>query len=312
MKTEDRIRAEAAAWVDWAGGARTDTAEAAAFERWMGESERHRAAFADLAALWRSDALGEAAAEVARAPAKRKRPARAFWPGLVPTGFALAAAAAVVVMAPLGDYRTLETARGETRTVQLADGSTVRMNGAARLKIRQSLINRSVALDAGEAWFDVRHDGRPFSVSTVEGQVKVLGTAFNVDRLASGRTEVSVYRGAVSFGARSQKAFTLRPGEQAAIESGRLMRIAAAAHRQPDWFDGWFDAGDASMAQLVEELDRFSDTPIEVDSGAAAMRVSGRFEVSHPEAVLELIKVAYGVEISERDGRILISGHKPK
>jgi transmembrane sensor len=309
LKTDDRIRAEAAAWVDWSSGPKVEPAETAAFERWMGESAQHRDAFADLVALWRSDALAEAAAEVGRARSARRRPWTMPWNILVPAGMAVAVAAAIGVIAPLGELRTIETARGETRTVVLADGSTVRMNGAARLKVSQSLVNRTVALEQGEAYFDIRHDGRPFSVTTVEGEVRVLGTAFNVDRLASGRTEVSVYRGAVAFGSKRQKPLSLRPGDQAAIEHGRLMRIAAAAHPQPDWFDGWFDAEDASLAQLAEEMDRFSTRPIVVDAAAGRIRVSGRFEVSRPEAVLELIRVAYGVDVVQREDRILISGH---
>lgn len=310
MKAQDtRILTEAAAWVEWAGGTTSRDEEAVAFEHWMGESPAHREAFADLAALWRSDALGEAVAEMARTePARRRRDLP--WNLFVPAGVAAALAVCVGVFAPLGQYASFETARGESRTVVLADGSTVRLNGAARIQVSQGFLGRSVALERGEAWFDVRHDGRGFSVTTAEGKVQVLGTAFNVDRLASGRTEVSVYRGAVRFGARRRPTMDLRPGDRASVENGRLETSPiAASDRQPDWFDGWFDAGDASLGQLVEEADRFSAKPLVVDGRAARIRVSGRFNVARPEDVLEVMKTAYGVDVVEEHDRILISRH---
>lgn len=306
---ETRILTEAAGWVEWAGRPATKAEDASAFEAWMAESTAHQQAFADLAALWRSDALGEAVADLARTePVRRRRPLP--WNLLVPAGMATALALCVGVFAPLGQYGSYETARGETRTVALADGSTVRLNGAARIQVSQGLLGRSVSLEQGEAYFDVRHDGRPFSVSTSEGEVRVLGTAFNVDRLASGRTEVSVYRGAVRFGARRQPALDLRPGDRVTLEHGRLLRATGASTSpQPDWFDGWFDADDASLGQLVEEADRFSPKPIVIDAAAARIRVSGRFNVSHSEDVLELMGAAYGVDVKEEPGRILISRH---
>jgi ferric-dicitrate binding protein FerR (iron transport regulator) len=70
------------------------------------------------------------------------------------------------------------------------------------------------------------------------------------------RTEVSVYRGAVRFGPWRLPALDLWPGDRVTLENGRLNRTPGApAGRQPHWFDGWFDAGDASLGQLVEEAD---------------------------------------------------------
>jgi len=311
LKAKDkRIMAEAAAWVDWAARSDSTAEDAAAFERWMGADEAHREAFAALAALWRSDALGEAAADLATAPASpRRRSWSVPWRFAVPSAMAAAAGAAVVLFAPWADYRTVETGRAETRTVTLADGSTVRLNGAARLVVRQGLMRRSATVQQGEAFFDVRHDGRAFTVDTGEGVVQVMGTAFNVDRLEPGRTEVALYRGAVRVRDRSDETMEMRPGDRVVLERGRLRRGAPVRAARPDWMDGWFDAQDASLGQLVEELDRFSDKPIVVEGSARRTRISGRFHVARPASVLELIEAAYGVEVKEESDRILISGH---
>lgn len=308
---EKRMMAEAAAWVEWAGRPMTEAADAAAFEAWMGHSEAHREAFADLAALWRSDALGEAV-ERASAPKPAKRH-RSPWRFLIAAGTAVAASVVIAgLFAPFADYRTIETARAERRTIVLADGTSVQMNGGARLKVRQGILGRRVALEQGEAFFDVRHDGRRFTVTTGDGRIQVMGTAFNVDRLSSGQTEVSLYRGAVRLKGRGKTEMDLKPGERAVLERGRLRRASPAAAVEPDWVDGWFDADDASLEQLVEEMDRFSATPIVVEGHAARKRVSGRFQVSEPPSVLELIAVAYDVSVSNENGRVLIRDHNSK
>ncbi|WP_313015311.1 FecR family protein [Brevundimonas sp.] len=304
---EKRMMVEAAAWVEWSGRPMTEAADAAAFEAWMGRSEAHRAAFADLAALWRSDALGEAVERAAPKPAKRHR---SPWRFLIPAGTAVAASVVVAgLLAPFSDYRTVETARAEQRTIVLADGTSVQMNGGARLKVRQGLLGRTIALEQGEAFFDVHHDGRRFTVTTGDGRIQVMGTAFNVDRLSSGQTEVSLYRGAVRLKGRGKTEIDLKPGERAVLERGRVRRASPAAAVAPDWMDGWFDAEDASLEQLVEEMDRFSATPIVVDGHAARKRVSGRFRVSKPASVLDLIAVAYDVSVSNENGRVLIRDH---
>lgn len=234
MKTDQkRVMAEAAAWVDWSARSDVSPAEVAAFERWMGENEAHRRAFADLAALWRSGALGEAAAGLAVAK-PRRRERNLPWRLIVPTAMAAAAATLVVLYAPWMDYRTLETARAQSDEMRLADGSTVRLSGGARLLVRQSPMGRSATLEQGEVFFDVRHDGRPFAVIAGEGRVQVMGTAFNIDRLSSGRTEVALYRGAVRVRGRSRETIDLKPGERAVVDGGRLSRSAPLRAAGPD------------------------------------------------------------------------------
>ena len=306
MKTDQkRIMADAAAWVDRISRPDANAEEAAAFERWMGESETHRRAFADLAALWRSDALAEAAGDAARA-APRRREGAPLWRLGVPAAVAAACAVTAILFTPWMDHQTLETARAEQREVRLADGSLVRLSGASRLVVRQSPVRRTAVLEQGEAFFDVRHDGRAFAVASGEGEVEVMGTAFNIDRLSSDRIEVALYRGAVQVRGRSKETMVLRPGERVVLERGRLQRGAPLGGARPDWIDGWFDTQDASLEQLVEELDRFSAKPITLDSAVRRMRISGRFQVNEPQSVLALIQTAYGVRVSEDKDRIRI------
>jgi transmembrane sensor len=306
MTNDKRIMAEAAAWADRASHPDADLDDAAAFESWMNASPAHRAAFAEMIALWRSDALTQAAAEVEQR-ADLRRPLRVPWRLAAPSALAMAAVCiAAVLVAPWMDHRTLETRRGETRTVALADGTSIRLNGDARLSIRQSPLWRAATLERGEAWFEVRHDGRPFVVDAGEGEVRVMGTAFNVDRMACGRAEVTLYRGAVRLRTRGGQVLDLEPGDRAMLEHGRIRPTTHSLSTRPDWTDGWFDAEETTLGRLVAEIDRFSRTPVVIDGQASRIPVSGRFRLTDPPATLALIERAYDVRIDTTGETIVV------
>ncbi len=87
----------------------------------------------------------------------------------------------------------------EPRRVPLADGSVVDLNLNSRLRVRFSEGERRVALDAGEAHFQVAHNAtRPFIVTAHGVSVRAVGTAFNV-RLTGGSVEVIVAEGKVEI-----------------------------------------------------------------------------------------------------------------
>lgn len=304
-RTSPQVLEEAAAWVEWASD-RTPAAErAGAFDQWMAASPDHREAFSELLALWRSDALAEAAAEVGVA-APRPQPAR--WTGWAFAAAAMATAVLVVAVAPLRQDQVFKTRRGGGEAVRLADGSQVRLSGEARLQVRQGLFYRRARLDAGEAYFDVRHEPRrPFVVAVGDTRLRVLGTAFNIDRHTSGPIEFAVYRGAVRLTSAGGATAHLARGDRALVEGGTIVRLARSASEAPDWLSGWFEANDVPLGQLIEEVGRFADRPVVTTQATLAERpISGRFHVSDPAQALAAASLAYGLTITREPDRILV------
>ena len=80
--------------------------------------------------------------------------------------------------------------RGERRVLRLTDGSTVTLAAASRVEVRYSRDERRLRLTQGEALFNVAHNTRrPFIVETRHGEVKAVGTAFDV---AIGKRDAAV------------------------------------------------------------------------------------------------------------------------
>ena len=150
---------------------------------------------------------GTAAPRRAERPARRDRapqPAAATrraatartlrtWAGV---GLAVALlAAAVALFWPQGGAAptTFATADGETRVLDLPDGSSVRLLPASRLAFvpDADAFDRTATLERGRAFFDVAHDpAAPFVVTTPTAQTTVLGTQFGL-RLTTGATGAS-------------------------------------------------------------------------------------------------------------------------
>lgn len=227
-------------------------------------------------------------------------------------------ALAVVMAFGLATYRSpapaiqvahVETARGQDRAVRLPDGTTIRLNGATRLDIRYTPNSRSVTLAAGEAYFDVTHDeDRPFEVSAGDANVRVLGTAFDVNRLG-GRTDLSVYRGAVRLAGRDDdRGQRVSAGWRGHVIGGHASAPLRFDPAQEDWRRDWLDTDDMRLADLVEALNRRAG-PLVLPPPAslADISVSGRFRLDDPKELLAAIGSAYGFRVEHRGDTLALS-----
>ncbi len=280
---------------------------------------------------------GTAAPRRAERPARRDRapqPAAATrraatartlrtWAGV---GLAVALlAAAVVLFWPQGGAAptTFATADGETRVLDLPDGSSVRLLPASRLAFvpDADAFDRTATLERGRAFFDVAHDpAAPFVVTTPTAQTTVLGTQFGL-RLTTGatgasgsgapsdaaghgpHTEVVLATGRVQVARPDGVAgVTLAPGEASAVAAGgaptppRPVDLAAAL----DW-TGLFVFRATPAAAIAERLGAHYDVPVAVADVLARERVTGTFEQAQPLGdVLAALSATLGAEVEPR------------
>lgn len=306
MNREKQIAEEAAAWIHRLNQPAIDAAAGPDFDAWMAAEPRHREVFAELQALWQSDALVEALGQVHGVPVMAS-PApvpRGWWDrgrrAAPPLAAACAVLAAVVLVPPLVGSTTYRTDAGTGKAVTLADGSRVDLSGDTEVRVRILPWSRTAVLVRGEAFLDVHHEtSRTFRVSSDSMSVRVLGTAFNVDRQSATRTAVAVYRGAVEVGVAGQANVILRKGEGARVVDGHIAAQAKLSDSVPDWKSGWFEASDIPLGVLIGKVQRYSVRPIVLqDATLQALPISGRFHISDPGRALQAVQAAYQVEVS--------------
>lgn len=281
--SDEARREDAARWVVRLEAGDLNDAEAIAFDAWIG-APANTTAFDEALAV--SQAYAAAAAPVARnltdRPAGRTAVGRR---AVIAVGGLAAAAAVAAVVAPelLLAPETVDyaTAKGERRTVRLADGSTIDLNAATRLTVALTRDTRNVTLHAGQAVFDVTHDSRrPFFIGAGDRTIRVVGTQFDVRR-RDGRLSVTVARGAVEVlpaqGAQG-RAYRLHPGQRLDHREGDAAVEVAAANSDEvlSWRSGRLVYRGQPLAEVVSDLNQQFETPIRIeDAELAATPISG-------------------------------------
>lgn len=259
VECKDAVDAAAIAW-----HVRLPTASAAdwrAFTDWLEADAGHARAYdaVTLADAELADALTPvdwasappAAANDGSAPARWRR----RWGYAGAGGLLAAGIAAAVLIAPSGTpgaMRIVETPAGLPRTLTLADGTRVAMNGGTRLAIADAA-ERSVVLERGEAMFDVVHDAaHPFVVRSGDMRMQDVGTVFDVSRVGT-HLSVQVAEGAVLFQP-DEAHIMLTPGAALSHVDGGSARMSGVA------ID---DIGSWRRQRLV-----FSQTPVRLVAAA--------------------------------------------
>lgn len=218
-------------------------------------------------------------------------------------GLAAAAAsigvAATVALRLMGAVDHYRTALGETRTVRLADGSLVHLNTNSSVEVALRDDIRSIKLLKGEARFDVTHDAkRPFIVNADGTLVRAVGTMFNV-RLRPDVTELTVIEGIVAVRNGDSAVRRIESGRSAAVRSGSI----AVTHLEPAkirqriaWQEGMVEFEGDTLAQAVEEFNRYRANPMVIgDPAIASLRVGGAFRLDRSGDFVQALESSFGV-----------------
>ncbi len=319
--------------------------EKAAFEAWLADSPANAEAFAraEGALSIFDDADGDPHLDALResALAAAPEPRRGLWLGV---GMGIAASLLVAVglgtdaiprwgadapvevaagpetvqeQAPsLAQTSDFVTAKGEKRTVKLADGSSVTLNTDSAIRVAYTEDTRLIKLLRGQALFEVaRHAERPFVVQAGDRQVTALGTIFEV-RLEPDRMKVTLVEGKVVVDGLEAPAgghttvivpAVLAPGEELVAGLGASQtRAKVDVDQQLRWRDGFVEFDDARLGAAVQEINRYSNRELVIhDAEIANLHVSGVFRTGDPERFAAIVAELLPIEARQvSDSRI--------
>jgi transmembrane sensor len=175
--------------------------------------------------------------------------------------YAVALGLALIFALPIAyDSLTTETFMTQTtdfQTLQLPDGSTIRLNAGSQIKYKKDFNtdHRSLAM-TGEAYFNVQNGNTPFVIQTNQGQVTVLGTSFNVRSREDG-FEVGVNEGIVKV-SNDSKSVILNKGQMIKVDSKfdekNLQNISYTNY--PDWMHEKLVCEQTPLSEVCEEIER--------------------------------------------------------
>ncbi|MDR7231343.1 transmembrane sensor [Caulobacter sp. BE264] len=249
--------------------------------------------------------------------AAAKRPFRIDWRWLGGLGAVAAAAAVALVLAPWGELlpqpdTLYSTAKGESRTIQLADGSRIDLNTNSHLSVRLEEHARRVTVHDGQALFEVAHDpNRPFMISAGDGTVTVIGTKFDVRR-RDGQLSVTVLRGLVEVSTEgAEEPVQVRPGQMLEhIEGGKGVSVrAVSAEDQLAWRSGRLVYRDQPLGRIVSDLNQYFDRPLRLEGeSASSLRFSGVLIVDDQDAMVRRLSSLLPVSATPTDDSIVLRG----
>jgi transmembrane sensor len=206
------------------------------------------------------------------------------------------------------------TRRGERLEVTLPDGTAITLNTETDLDVVFDGQYRRVQMLRGQAFFTVAKDPlRPFVVEAGGKQIVAIGTAFDV-RLDDDRLEVLLVEGRVAVedvarsgavampAAASDARVQLNPGETlVATESEVVHTPAPNPERQLKWRDGLIEFDNTTLANAVEEFNRYSDRTIRIeDPQVAELLISGIFRTNSQRNFLDALTSLHPVAIEYR------------
>lgn len=250
---------------------------------WLEASPAHLAAF-DAVSLSEADAVAMLSEQARRRAAPKpandngdalpgRRHARGI--GIAVAATIVAAVAAPTLLEPSARPSFVETGFGQHRTIALADGSRIELNGNSRL-VLDGANARAVSLERGEAMFIVVHDAaQPFSVRAGETEVRDVGTVFNVVRMPR-ETEVSVRQGRVLINPHAESiplgaGQTIRDADGAGnVELGQADAAAVGA-----WTMGRLIYRDIPFSRVADDLARNVGEPVDVSADLSARLFTG-------------------------------------
>jgi len=227
-------------------------------------------------------------------------------------GTVAAAAAMVVAFGHWQQSRSaFATGVGEQRLVQLADGSTVRLDTDSRIRVRYAADERLIDLLQGQALFTVAHDAsRPFLVQADDTQVRALGTVFDVRRdgaivrvtLVSGVVEV------VESGAGVDPR-RLEAGQQIRRSSAGVATRPVDIGVETSWIDGRIVFRDTPLREAVSEVNRYLTAKIELDAGSLdTALVNGVFRTGDRDAFVSTASEVFDLRVTSGPaGRVRLS-----
>ena len=295
--------------------------EQARFHAWLDERPENRVAFEKVERDWRQlDVVRQLATdapdpEVVDKWLWRRRLRRRYLPLAAAAGFA--AVAILVLLLPRQDYEAgFQTAIGQHEEIVLPDDSVMTLNTNSEVTVHYDAEERRVRLLKGEAHFVIAPaPERPFSVVARSGTVRAVGTAFNV-YLKGDVVEVTVTEGVVEVlpnalpdaddeaeasaprtpprvAAPVAAAERLRKGQK--LEYGETIESVSSVDpgelaRKLAWQAGMLDFQGDSLAEVIEEASRYTETQITIeDPEIESLHVTGYFRAGDIDTLLELI-----------------------
>ncbi|MDT3228583.1 FecR domain-containing protein [Pseudomonas sp. rhizo25] len=200
------------------------------------------------------------------------------------------------ILPPLSaDYRSPV---GQRRTVQLADGSQLKLNTGSAVDVHIDGQQRLIRLLEGEILLTAHAGDTPLRVLTGQGLLSSQAARLNV-RQFNDHTQLAVLAGQVEV---TPNNYGGLPLNVAAAHQMNFTRKGWDTPRPTDansgaWADGMLVAAHMRLEDFLSELGRYRRGQLHCDPQVANLLLSGSYPLDDSERILDLLEVSLPVKV---------------
>ena len=262
---------------------------------------------------------------------RAKKPLQVSWPAMAASVAAIMLISGLLVpwaitwLMPNVDS-VYVTGVGQQRIEQLEDGSTITLGGNSRLTVAFSPLQRRLVLESGEVYFEVAKNAeRPFIVTVDAGEVKAVGTAFNINKRKQFVT-VSVVEGIVDVSRSVEQKVEPNQAQQQAhvdLANERLLqgqeiefdqqgavwqtRTDINLERATAWRQGRLAFNNEKLDRVIEDVNRYSAQKLILgDRELGELRYTGTVFNANIDDWLQGLEQAFWVRVLKVDNNIVL------
>ncbi len=196
--------------------------------------------------------------------------------------------------------------------VALSDGTKVWLNKNSSISFLESFDakQRKITLK-GEAYFDVNRDTlRPFIIETIESEVTVLGTEFNIRAYDNEEdVQVSVTEGKVAF-SNDRDRVTLVVGESGVMTKSNmsLKKHSTYSSNELAWHTGILQFENASLPNVFSDLNAYYDLEFKAEfAGWEKLELNTIFDNATKEVVIKTLELTLDAKCVKNNNTYVFS-----
>ena len=213
-------------------------------------------------------------------------------------------------------YHTITIPRGGEYDLLLSDGSRLRMNSESEIRVPVTFEKgqREVFMK-GEIYFDIVRDSlAPFVVHTHQGDIRVLGTSFNVrDYQDENFLETTLVNGKVAFEREGNYSY-LKPGEQLRLnkEDGKTTVETVDVLLYCSWKDGRFVFEKQRLEVIMNTIARWYNINVFYESSSVKdILFTGNIKrYGDLEQVVSMLKLINKIDIKIKDRNVFVRSNE--
>jgi hypothetical protein len=204
---------------------------------------------------------------------------------------------------------TLTTPKGGQYRITLSDGTKVWLNAASSISYQSGFAGKERRVEVkGEAYFEVAHNAqKAFIVQTETQEIKVLGTAFNVNAYENeGVTVTTLVHGKVQLNSPNVlKSAFLKPGEQAVLSQHIFQISPVDVSLNTAWKDGEFIFTATPLRAALRQIERWYNLDIDYSDIPENIQIHASLQRDKPlSAVVSALEKITGLKFDVQGRRM--------